>query len=111
MFNAINGDWLLRLILPKRGHFSREKISILSAVNTMLAILQHPEIVWVPLSLEELLRVSGSVGLKKSEGLFSVKNVGSLGGCSDDLLMTGGELRGDSVHIHKGTWHDYLKAA
>jgi len=100
MFNAINGDWLLRLISSKRGHFSREKISILSAVNTMLAVLQHPDIVWVPLSLEEVLRVSGSVGLKSSEGLFSTKNLGSLGSYSDDLLMAGVELRGDSVHVH-----------
>ena len=100
MFNAINGDWLLRLISSKRGHFSREKISILSAVNTMLAVLKHPVIVWVPLSLEEVLRVSGSVGLKSSQGLFSTKNLGSLGSYSDDLLMAGVELRDDTVQIH-----------
>ena len=100
MFNAINGDWLLRLISSKRGHFSREKISILSAVNTMLAILKHPDIVWVPLSLEEILRVSGSVGLKKSEGLFSAKNLGSLGPHCDDLLMAGVEMRGEEVCLH-----------
>ena len=100
MFNAINGDWLLQLISSKRGHFSREKISILSAVNTMLAILKHPDIVWVPLSLEEVLRVSGSVGLKKSDGLFSVKNLGSLGPHCDDLLMSGVEMRGEEVYLH-----------
>jgi DNA phosphorothioation-dependent restriction protein DptH len=100
MFNAINGDWLLRLISSKRGHFSREKISILSAVNTMLAILKHPDIVWVPLSLEEVLRVSGSVGLKKSDGLFSAKNLGSLGPHCDDLLMAGVEMRGKEVCLH-----------
>lgn len=100
MFNAINGDWLLRLISSKRGHFSREKISILSAVNTMLAILSHPDIVWIPLSLEEILRVSGSVGLKKSEGLFSAKNLGSLGSHCDDLLMAGVELKNEIVNIY-----------
>lgn len=100
MFNAINGDWLLRLISSKRGHFSREKISILSAVNTMLAVLKHPKIVWVPLSLEEILRVSGSVGLKKSEGLFSTKNLGSLGAHCDDLLMAGVEFRDETVYVH-----------
>ena len=100
MFNAINGDWLLRLISSKRGHFSREKISILSAVNTMLAVLKHPDIVWIPLSLEEVLRVSGSVGLKSSQGLFSTKNLSSLGSYSDDLLMAGVELRDDTVHVH-----------
>ena len=100
MFNAINGDWLLRLISSKRGHFSREKISILSAVNTMLAILKHPQIVWVPLSLEEILRVSGSVGLKKNDGLFSSRNLGSLGSHCDDLLMAGVEFRGQDVCVH-----------
>jgi len=100
MFNAINGDWLLRLISSKRGHFSREKISILSAVNVMLAVLKHPDIVWVPLSLEEILRVSGGVGLKQKEGLFSVKNLGSYGAHSDDLLMAGVERRGEEVVVH-----------
>lgn len=100
MFNAINGDWLLRLISSKRGHFSREKISILSAVNTMLAILSHPEIVWLPLSLEEILRVSGGAGLKKSEGLFSAKNLGSIGSHCDDLLMAGVELKDGIVKIY-----------
>ncbi|HFD31330.1 MAG TPA: DNA phosphorothioation-dependent restriction protein DptH [Gammaproteobacteria bacterium] len=100
MFNAINGDWLLRLISSRRGHFSREKISILSAVNTMLAVLKHPDMVWVPLSLEEILRVSGSIGLKKSDGLFSAKNLGSLGVHCDDLLMAGVELRDQVVQVY-----------
>jgi len=100
MFNAINGDWLLRLISSKRGHFSREKISILSAVNTMLAILKHSNIAWVPLSLEEVLRVSGGVGLKQSDGLFSTKNLSSIGTHSDDLLMAGVELCGQALYVH-----------
>ena len=99
MFNAINGDWLLQLIAG-RGQFPREKISILSAVKTMLAFLAHPKIVWVPLSLEEVLRVSGGIGLKQSEGLFSAKNLGGKGSYCDDLLMAGVEQRDGQTVIH-----------
>lgn len=99
MFNAINGDWLLQLIAGKK-HFPREKISILSAVKTMMAFLSHPNIVWIPLSLEEILRVSGGVGLKQSEGLFSAKNLGEKGPHCDDLLMAGFERKDDETKIH-----------
>ncbi len=99
MFNAINGDWLLQLIAG-RAHFPREKISILSAVKTMMAFLAHPDIVWVPLSLEEVLRVSGGVGLKQSEGLFSAKNLGEKGSYCDDLLMAGVERKDGQTVIH-----------
>ena len=61
LFNAINGDWLLRMI-GSNSQFPREEISILSAIKFILAYLQHSEIIWVPLSLEEILRVSGAVG-------------------------------------------------
>ena len=99
MFNAINGDWLLQLIAG-RSHFPREKISILSAVKTMLAFLSHPDIIWVPLSLEEVLRVSGGVGLRQSDGLFSVKNLGEKGSYCDDLLMAGVERKDGEVVVH-----------
>ena len=102
MFNAINGDWLLRLI-SGRAHFPREKISILSAVKIMLAILEYPDFVWVPLSLEEVLRVTGSAGLEQKEGLFAVKNLnpGNLNAYSDDLLLAGVEfVEGQQPNIH-----------
>ncbi len=99
MFNALNGDWLLRLIAGRR-HFSKEKVSILSAVRTMLAFLRHKDITWVPLSLEEVLRVSGSVGLSKGDGLFSVKNLSQGGIYCDDLLMAGIERDGGKVRVH-----------
>lgn len=60
LFNAVNGDWLLRLVSSKKGikdsTFSREKISIVAAIKFMLAFLKHEDIVWVPISLEEMLR-------------------------------------------------------
>lgn len=94
LFNAINGDWLLRLVSSKRGAkdstFSREKISIVAAIKFMLAFLRHDDIVWVPISLEEMLRVSGGTGLSKDEGVLSAKNLGfEKGPTSDDLLFIG----------------------
>ncbi len=93
LFNAVNGDWLLRLVSSKRATsntFSREKISIVAAIKFMLALLRHKDIVWVPISLEEMLRVSGGVGLSKGNAILSAKNLGFENGpTSDDLLFVG----------------------
>lgn len=100
MFNAINGNWLLRL-LSSKSHMPREKISILSAIKLGLAQFKNENIIWVPISLEEILRVSGGAGLKQSEGLFSAKNLGFEGGAtSDDILFVGIENKEDKVFVH-----------
>jgi DNA phosphorothioation-dependent restriction protein DptH len=101
MFNAINGDWLLRL-LSSKSHFPKEKISILSAIKLGLAEFKKDNIIWVPISLEEILRVSGGAGLKQSEGFFSAKNLGfeKNGATSDDILFVGIEEVEDKVYIH-----------
>ncbi len=104
-FNAINGRWLLRLISSKKAlesNFSREKMSIISAIKFAMAYYAHKDIVWIPLSLEEILRVSGNTGLSQ-DGLLSAKNLGfDQGATCDDLLLIGiehgtGDLK---VHIH-----------
>ncbi len=90
MFNALNGYWLLKLGSQNQTeHVNKEKISILSAVKEALAILDHNKITWMVLSLEEILRVTGSAGLKQSSGLFSVANLRKKGEFTDDLLMAG----------------------
>lgn len=101
MFNAINGDWLLRLISSK-AYFDKEKISILSAVKLALAYHNNANITWVPISLEEILRVSGGAGLKKSEGIFSAKNLGfeNNGATSDDIMLVGIEDKNGKVIVH-----------
>ncbi|WP_165763737.1 DNA phosphorothioation-dependent restriction protein DptH [Halalkalibacter urbisdiaboli] len=99
LFNSINGDWLLRLI-SNNSQFPREKLSLLSAVKFSLAYFAHPDIHWVPLSLEEIFRVSGAVGLKQKEGLFSASNLGVSGSQSDDLLLIGIEEKGDTIKVH-----------
>lgn len=100
MFNAVNGDWLLRL-LSSKSHFPKEKISILSAIKLGLAQFKNENIIWVPISLEEILRVSGGAGLKQSEGFFSAKNLGFEGGVtSDDILFVGIENNSERVFVH-----------
>lgn len=105
LFNAVNGDWLLRLVSSKRGNkdstFSREKISIVAAIKFMLAFLKHKDIIWVPVSLEEMLRVSGGAGLSKDEGILSAKNLGfEKGPTSDDLLFIGLDKSQDTAKIY-----------
>ncbi|MCW4470219.1 DNA phosphorothioation-dependent restriction protein DptH [Flavobacterium sp. MFBS3-15] len=90
-FNAINGDWLLRLI-RQQSQFPREKLSLLSGIKSSLTFLHQENIIWVPISLEEILRVSGNAGLNTGDGLFSTKNLGAIGSFSDDLLLIGLEL-------------------
>ncbi|WP_461673161.1 DNA phosphorothioation-dependent restriction protein DptH [Priestia megaterium] len=99
LFNTVNGDWLLRMIGSK-SQFPREKISLLSAVKFTLAYLQHRNIIWVPLSLEEILRVSGAVGLNQKDGLFSAKNLNLKGSVSDDLLLIGFEVTEENIKVH-----------
>ncbi|WNJ17164.1 DNA phosphorothioation-dependent restriction protein DptH [Pontibacter sp. G13] len=90
LFNAVNGEWLLKVLSEHRNeNFKREKLSIFSAIKTFWALFDHDDVIWVPIALEEILRVSGGAGLKMSDGLFSSKNLGKKGSVSDDLLMIG----------------------
>lgn len=101
IFNAVNGDWLLRLNSQRnRGSFKEEKISILTAAKVGLAILDVPEITWIPVSLEEILRVSGGIGLRKADGLFSSKNLGESGKTCDDILFIGIEKQDEKIKMH-----------
>ncbi|WP_252238209.1 DNA phosphorothioation-dependent restriction protein DptH [Clostridium sp. VAP51] len=101
MFNAVNGDWLLRLISSK-SHFPKEKMSILSAVKLALAKFKKDNVIWVPISLEEVLRVSGGAGLKQSEGFLSAKQLGfeNNGATSDDILLIGIENVNENTYVH-----------
>lgn len=107
LFNAVNGGWLLRLITAKKlsgaadSYFSREKMSILSAIKVCMAYYAHPDIVWIPVSLEEMLRVSGGAGLSQKEGLLSAKNLGfEQHATSDDILLVGIEGPEGNIKIY-----------
>ena len=97
MFNALNGDWLLRM-LSYKSHFPVEKLSILSAMKLAVKRYSLDDVIWIPVSLEEILRVSGSVGLSQNGSIFSAKNLGFDGQTSDDLLLIG-ILNGEKVKI------------
>lgn len=100
MFNAVNGDWLLKLI-SYNSTFTKEKISIQSAIKLAMAFLKDDNITWIPISLEEILRVSGSVGYAQKDGLFTAKNLGfDRAPTSDDLLMCGVEKVDGKVLVH-----------
>lgn len=86
LFNSINGEWLLKII-STYGNTDREKISIISAIKYMLAILDNKEIIWIPISMEEILRIAGTVKLSKKEGIFDPKILD--GKYCDDLLFIG----------------------
>ncbi len=92
IFNCINGQWLLRLIYENMN-FIREKLSIVSAMKYCLSILYHEEIIWIPISLAEILRIAGNVGLSKSGGIFDNRLEGKH---SDDLLFIGLKFDSDS---------------
>lgn len=98
-FNTFNGEWLLRIIGSK-NYLDREKLSIVSAIKYTLAYLDHPNIKWIPISLEEVLRVAGVYNLSKSGGIFTAKNLGVTGVHSDDLLLLGLEERENKIFIH-----------
>lgn len=107
LFNAINGGWMLRLISAKKlagavdSNFSREKMSILSAVKLCMAYYSHNSIVWIPISLEEMLRVSGGAGYSPNDGLLSAKSLGfEKGPTSDDILLVGIEGPIDDIKVY-----------
>ena len=98
-FNSLNGDWLLSII-NKTDVQVREKMSIVSACIMMRKFLSRNEnVVWIPISLEEILRVTGSIGLEQ-DSLFSKKTLGVKGRMSDDLLMVGVEKENDEIKLY-----------
>lgn len=98
-FNSLNGDWLLSLI-NKTDVQIREKLSIVSACIMMKKFLsRNKNVTWVPISLEEILRVTGNIGLEQ-DSLFSKKTLGVKGQLSDDLLMVGIEKENDDIILY-----------
>lgn len=98
-FNTFNGEWLLRAV-QGRSHDKREKMSVVSAIKQALKIFDKENVMWVPISMEEIVRVTGNVKLSRKEGIFSGKTIGKRGNCSDDILMMGLEEAEDGLKIH-----------
>ncbi len=87
-FNCLNGNWMLNIVNKTEDQI-REKMSIVAASIVMLHFMKrNVGVLWIPISLDEILRVTGSIGLPQ-DYIFSKKTLGVKGAMSDDLLMMG----------------------
>ncbi len=88
-FNAFNGEWLLKMITANEND-RKEKKGIIGAYKFVNCLLAQSDITWVPLSVAEMIRVAGNIGLKMSDSDFS-RNVNGYrsGAISDDVLFVG----------------------
>jgi len=93
-FNAFNGKWLLEMFSID-DRIKRERKAIISAYKYITAFLSTKDIIWIPLSIAEMIRVSGGTGLSMSQSDFSrynqnsKKNTINKGVISDDILLVG----------------------
>ncbi|WP_449632388.1 DNA phosphorothioation-dependent restriction protein DptH [Rahnella aceris] len=96
-FNAFNGEWLLKML--RSGEKERkEKHGIIGAYKFVQSMLHLSDICWVPLSVAEMIRVSGNVGLKMKESDLSRHLQGyRKGAISDDVLFIG--FKGEKLYL------------
>jgi DNA phosphorothioation-dependent restriction protein DptH len=88
-FNAFNGEWLLKMITANEND-RKEKRGIIGAYKFVNCLLSQSDITWVPLSVAEMIRVAGNIGLKMSDSDFSrYVNGYHAGAISDDVLFVG----------------------
>lgn len=88
-FNAFNGEWLLKMLRSSEKE-RKEKHGIIGAYKFVQSILHQSDICWVPLSVAEMIRVSGNIGLKMKESDLSRNLQGYRNGAiSDDVLFVG----------------------
>lgn len=103
-FNAYSGEWLMHFINRRQ---LEEKISLVAAIDFCRAYFKkfYSEYIWVPIALDEILRVTGSIGGTLTNVLFSKKVLVNRGiienqkATSDDIMMAGIKIEGDEVHV------------
>lgn len=103
-FNAYSGEWLMHFINQKQ---LEEKVSLVAAINFCRTYFEkaYEDYIWVPIALDEILRVTGSIGGTLTNVLFSKKVLINRGiienqnATSDDLLMVGIKVADDGVHV------------
>lgn len=103
-FNAYSGEWLMHFINQKQ---LEEKVSLVAAINFCRSYFEkeYGDYVWVPVALDEILRVTGSIGGSLTNVLFSKKVlinrgiIDSQNATSDDLMMAGIKISEDGVHV------------
>ena len=96
-FNAFNGEWLLKMITANSNE-RKEKKGIIGAYKYINCLLAKSDITWVPLSVAEMVRVAGNIGLKMNDSDFS-RNVHGYksGAISDDVLFVG--FKGKQLYL------------
>ncbi|MCA6692367.1 DNA phosphorothioation-dependent restriction protein DptH, partial [Vibrio parahaemolyticus] len=111
--NAFNGDWLLKM-MTCAPTINKERKGVIGAYKFVTSLVHNSDITWVPLSVAEMIRVSGNIGLKMSDSEFS-RNVHGYkkGEISDDVLLVG--FKGQDmyllpVEVKTGSIPDYKKA-
>ncbi|HCI7746700.1 TPA: DNA phosphorothioation-dependent restriction protein DptH [Escherichia coli] len=88
-FNAFNGEWLLKMLRSNEKE-RKEKHGIIGAYKFVQSMLHQSDICWIPLSVAEMIRVSGNVGLRMKESDLSCHLQGyQKGAISDDVLFVG----------------------
>ncbi|MBD5540058.1 MAG: DUF87 domain-containing protein [Lachnospiraceae bacterium] len=103
-FNAYSGEWLMHFINQKQ---LEEKVSLVAAIDFCREYFMraYPEYIWVPIALDEILRVTGSIGGSLTNVLFSKKVLVNRGiidnqnATSDDIMMAGIRSVDGKVHI------------
>lgn len=112
-FNAFNGEWLLQMVNDERKQ-KLGKHGVIAAYKSVAAMLSQSDICWVPLSVAEMIRVSGNIGLAMSDSDFSRLNFNiKQGAISDDILFAGfkdGKLYLLPIEVKAGSRPDYKKA-
>jgi DNA phosphorothioation-dependent restriction protein DptH len=112
-FNAFNGDWLLKMITCAET-IRKERKGIIGAYKYIAGLLKDSGMTWIPISVAEMIRVSGNLGLKMSESDFAKQlHGGNKGRISDDVLFVG--LKDQRmyllpVEVKTGATPDYAKA-
>ncbi|EKO3972291.1 DNA phosphorothioation-dependent restriction protein DptH [Vibrio fluvialis] len=112
-FNAFNGDWLLKM-MTCNDTIRKERTGIIGAYKFASCLVHQSDITWVPLSVGEMIRVSGNIGLKMTDSDFS-RNVQGYkkGAISDDVLLVGfkeGSMYLLPVEVKAGSTPEYKKA-
>lgn len=98
-FNCLNGKWLLDIV-RKSELVVREKTSLVATCLVMNHFLKRMKgIIWVPIALDEIMKVTGSVG-GSMDGLFTKKDLGIEGVLSDDILMIGLNVENNEVKMY-----------
>ncbi|WNJ95914.1 DNA phosphorothioation-dependent restriction protein DptH [Vibrio ruber] len=88
-FNAFNGDWLLKMMTCSPT-INKERKGVVGAYKFVTSLVYNSDVTWVPLSVAEMIRVSGNIGLKMFDSDLSRGNHGfTKGEISDDVLLVG----------------------